>query len=155
MADAPNLFERLRRHWAEQGLDTGAPQSEAEVASREERYDVAFPADVRAYFQAVNGMARHREFDKEWDRDLIRFFPLEEFQPLDEQWPDTAVLEAGDLFMFADYSISGWEYAVRVRGKDSGAVYVVYDPETVLVATSFSEFLERYVARDYTAIYPR
>jgi hypothetical protein len=155
MADAPDLLERLRRYWAEQGLDTGAPQSESELTNREQHYGVVFPSDVRAYFEALNGMARHLEFHKEWDSELIRFFPLDEFRPLDEQWPGEQTPGVSDLFIFADYSISGWDYAVRMRGKGQGEVCVCYGEEIVPVTRTFSEFLERYLARDYSVTHPR
>jgi cell wall assembly regulator SMI1 len=155
MADPRDLLQRLRDYWAAQGLGTGALASEAALAGCERRYGVQLPPDLRAYFREVNGMARHRDFDKEWDEDLIRFYQLDEFRPLDEEWPETTVPGAGELFVFANYSIWGWGYAVRLAPGAAGEVHVVYDPETVRVAGSFSEFLESYLARDYSVTYPR
>jgi hypothetical protein len=72
---------------------------------------VQLPADLHAYFSTVNGMARHEDFTKQWDRELIRFYQLDEFQPLSEIWPNQAEPNDDQFFAFADQSI--WVSATR------------------------------------------
>ena len=155
MTDPPELLERLRDHWAAQGVGPGVPASPEDIAERERRYGIRLPPDLRAYFRELNGMARHEDMNLEWDEDLIRFYPIEELRPLSEEWPETTVARAEELFVFADWSIWGWGYAVRLRGEGAAEVQVVYGPETARVAGSFAEFLESYIARDYSVTFPR
>ena len=156
MSNLSDLLRALRHHWARQELDTGKPASEAELLAWEQRYGVRLPSDLRAYFRELNGTARHQQFDREWDEDMIRFYPLEDFRPLGEETPDTAVPNATDFFVFADYSIWAWGYAIRLMPAEAaGEVHVVYDSETVRVASSFSEFVRGYLARDYSVTSPR
>jgi hypothetical protein len=155
VADPANVLARLRDYWAAQDVGSGVPVSEIELVAHERRYGVGLPSDLRAYFLEINGMARHEERGLDWDEDLIRFYPLFEFRPLDEEWPDTAVSGPRELFVFADCSIWVWGYVIRLSGETAGEVYIVGGDEPVRVACSFSEFLERYLARDRTGIYPQ
>jgi len=151
----PDVLTRLRDYWAAQDVGSGVPVSETELVAHERRYSVGLPSDLRAYFLKINGMARHEERELDWDEDLIRFYPLFEFRPLDEEWPDTAVCGARELFVFADRCIWDWGYAIRLSGETGGDVCIVSGDEPVRVACSFSEFLERYLARDKAGIFPQ
>jgi hypothetical protein len=68
---------------------------------------------------------------------------------------ESAPHEADSLFVFADWSIIAWFYVVRLcaTAETPTPVYIAAQRLT-LVADSFEKFLERYLVRDPTVIFP-
>jgi hypothetical protein len=150
------IFTALKAYWAQWGIQPNAGATEAELQAHETEYGLSLPEDMRAYFLAVNGMSSGPESRRDMDDDLIRFYSLAECRPLDAEWPDSGVPDAGSVLCFADYSIWCWGYGARLsREASPGPVHVLYNPETVKVADSFREFLESYLRRDYAVTFPR
>ena len=92
------------------------------------------------------------------DHLLLSFWHLSEVRPLNEPWgyaPFFPVPNSENCFIFADWSISGHEYVVRLTPSEepSTPVYVVYDG-LVPVAPSFQAFLEGYVRGDQEMLFP-
>jgi hypothetical protein len=149
------LTDALRTHWASQGIRPGFGAPEAALVSFETRHQVRLPPALRSYFAEVNGIRRTVDFRDEWDQDLIRFWPLHEVQPLSAVGWESAPHEADSLFVFADWSIIAWFYVVRLcaTAETPTPVYIAAQRLT-LVADSFEKFLERYLVRDPTVIFP-
>ena len=148
------ILSALAAYWTECGVEPNPGATDAEIDAHEVHYGITLPDELRAYFRTVNGMAEGSDARAGWDQDLIRFYPLADCRPLDVEWPDSETPDAGSILCFADYSIWGWGYGVRVRGGDAGAVHVLYNPETVKAADSFGAFLTSYLRRDDAVTFP-
>ena len=151
-----STLDALKAYWAAQQISSGDGAPAAELASFEARYRVRLPPALRAYFAEVNGIRRTVAFQAEMDQDLIRFWPLDEVRPLSVECPENpAPQDADSLFVFADWSIAGWFYVVRLsKAEILAPTYIVDDERLNPVAGSFGEFLERYLARDPAVLFP-
>jgi len=151
-----SALAKLKAYWVTQGISSGDPASTADLAAFEEQYRVRLPPALRAYFAEVNGIRRTVKFEEEMDQDLIRFWPLDEVRPLSVECPaNPAPRDAESLFVFADWSIAGWFYVVRVsKAETLATVYIVDDERLTPVSDSFETFLERYLARDSAVLFP-
>lgn len=76
------MGESLKRHWLSHNVEINAGVSTTKFASFEAKHRVALPQDLRDYFLCVNGMATDVV-----DDGMIRFWMLEELQPLPEGAP--------------------------------------------------------------------
>jgi hypothetical protein len=148
-----NAVTSVRETWARQGVLGLRAATSAEIAAFEERYSVVLPPVVREYFATVNG-TRDGRLGME-DEDQIGFWHLDQVEPLELPTTGDPTAGGGALFVFADWLIDSWRYAFRLtRDHDEVApVFVSFDPP-LQVATSFSEFLERYLARDMRMLFP-
>ena len=126
--------------------------SEEEIRRFETRYAVHLPEDFRRYIASINGFDQSEHWMT--DDDLITFLSLNEIKPLKEYW-SPVVADAEDFFVFADYSIAAHVYAIRLRNtaSEQNQVVVVYE-ELIEVAHSFSEFIERYLQRMDSFLFP-
>ena len=149
------LLVALEAFWAERGIRPSAGASDVDILALEDRYGLHMPADLRAYFRAINGMSSGAESRRDMDDDLIRFYPLAECQLLNIAAPEIDVPDARSILCVADYSIWCWGYGVRLGTDDASPVHVIYDAETVKVADSWEAFLRAYIRRDYAVTYPR
>jgi hypothetical protein len=142
------IVDTLREYWVRRGLTPAPGVDAAELAAFEARYRLELPADVRAYFLAINGVAGGR--DGAWDADMIAFWPLADVQPLSDLVPESPVPSAARYVVFADWSIDAYFYAVRLpaRPDESAPVCIVADTHVEPVAASFREFFTRYIAGD-------
>jgi len=115
---------------------------------------VRMPGDLRAYFLHLNGSAAPGG-GPAMDRDLIRFWPLEEVSTLAEAWVPAA--DAGRWFVIAEYSLWTWAYTIRLSPDADAATPVAVSfggTELLPVAVSFEEFVGKYLARDPSVISP-
>jgi hypothetical protein len=145
--------EALKKYWQLQGIALNAGVSETDLASFERKYKISLPQDFRDYLLTVNG------FDSEhWttDENVIAFLSLNEMQPLSEWW-SAEIADSDSYFVFADHSMSVHVYAIHLSSglADRNLVVVVYDNEPVNVASSFSEFVEGYLANDDAVLFPQ
>ena len=133
-----DLWNRLIELWREKGLTIQPGVDAAAIDRFESTHGVSLPDDLRNYFQSVNGSG-------EMDDELFRFWPISEFQPV----TIVSSAECPDCFVFADYCIDCWHYAVEIfRDGGAGAVFKVTggDPPREKIAASFREFIELYLA---------
>lgn len=144
--------ETLKKFWLRQGIKLNSGASQDELDSFEVKHSVRMPEDLRDYFASVNGF----DGSEHWmtDENVITFLSLDEVRPVSEYWsPDVA---GGDsYFVFADYSISAYVYAIRLLNVSGGnPVVVLYDRTPIEVAGSFSEFVVGYLAGSNVVLSP-
>ena len=77
-----SVGESLKRHWSSRDVDINAGVSKAQLDSFESKHCVVLPEDLRDYFLCVNGMPHDVV-----DDGMIRFWMLEELQPLTQGAP--------------------------------------------------------------------
>lgn len=141
-----SVGESLKRHWSSHNVDINAGVSEAALTSFEEKYDVVLPEDFHDYFLSVNGMPPEIVDDA-----FIRFWMLEEVEPLPQGAPDFSnpqYIRAPDsIFLFADYSIWAHAYAIRLTKTpaESNKVFIIGHDSLVLISNSFSGFVDKYL----------
>ena len=142
-----DLFAALRARWSEQGIDHATRATAAELDAWEARHGRTLPAEVRAYFAALNGFDGGKDGPE--DNDSVTFWNLSELRPLTEERPEARVPDAASCFIFADNLLWG-SYALRLRpGRNEYAeVTTVDEPRPTIVAASLREFLEGYLASD-------
>jgi hypothetical protein len=146
--------ETLKRYWLRHGIKLNRGASEDELTAFEAEYHVRLPEDVREYFAAVNGF----DDSENWmtDENVITFLALHEMKPLSEAW-SPKIADAVSYFVFADYSLSAHIYAIRLSNdseNDSPVVVAYDDKNLVKVASSFSEFVQGYLADDKAVLFP-
>ncbi len=127
----------------------------AEVVAFERRYSVRLPEDLRSFLELVDG-------SDQMDDEGFRFWPLAEIRLVEEELgafdpDDPDRFSYPGCFVFADYLIWCWAYAIQLIGdpEDVGRVFVLSGDDKRLppVASSFTEFSERYL-RQPEALYP-
>jgi hypothetical protein len=140
-----NLYESLKWHWASLNIDINIGVSEASLKSFEAKYELALPEDFRSYFLCVNGMP-----PQDVDDEMFRFWMLEEVKPLShcatEYANPTYIQNPESLFLFADYSMWGHAYAIRLTNTlESNKIFIIgYEPP-ISIFDSFSEFVDAYL----------
>jgi hypothetical protein len=115
------------------------PASVEEIAAFERLHSVSLPADFRDYLLRFNGT------QGDGDSRMLTFWQLDKLVPM---LPERAALpEADRYFVFADYMISSWEYAIYFGDTPTLKNQVVlYEyPAQPVVAQTFSGFLELYL----------
>lgn len=141
-----SVGESLKRHWSSHDVDINAGVSNAQLDSFESKHNVVLPEDLRDYFLCVNGMPHDVV-----DEGMIRFWPLDELQPLPQGAPafsDPSYIQHPEsLFLFADYSIWAHAYAIRLGSVSlqSHEVVIIGYRSPVTIAQCFSEFVDRYL----------
>ena len=150
-----DLLAALATHWRATDAEPAAGASEADIHAFEVRHGVRLPADVRSYFQALNGMAADT-----WDREFIAFWPLARVRTVADELShhEPTPPPADAFYCFADYSIWCNAYAVRLSadGPAPSEVVAVYGGVALVpVAASFAEFLGAYLGPNpYTVLHP-
>jgi len=141
------LPERLKRHWGAHGVKIRPGVSEEELRNFETAHGVRFSQDLRDYFRAVDGME-----EGTMATDYFSFWPLHTIKRMSEELGPECyadVIEPDQYFIFADYCIWCWGYAIRLTGNhaDSNPVFFTGNrPDNGrIIASSFTEFLELYL----------
>jgi hypothetical protein len=141
-----SVGESLKRHWSSHNVHINAGVSKAGLDSFEATHCVVLPEDLRDYFFCVNGMPPDVV-----DDGMIRFWMLEELQPLPQGAPvfsDPSYIQNPEsLFLFADYSIWTHAYAIRLGSipMQSNEVVIIGYNSPVAICNCFSEFVDRYL----------
>lgn len=142
------LLNNIRRRWQDQGLTVQAGASDAQLADFERKYRVKLPDTLRTLLKFVDGMA-----DGDVDDDLYCFWPISDIKTVGEICKTglgPAKIDPADYenyFVFADYCISAWDYAIELDSNPNnpGPVYRVFcEPVKEKIAESFFEFLQMY-----------
>lgn len=107
------------------------------------------PADVLSFYRLADGSGTN-----DMDNALIRFWPLGEVRPVHEALNELDGPERWaypGCFVFADYLIDSWLYAIRLTADPAqpAPVFRVLagDPPAEPMAASFAEFIAHYAAR--------
>lgn len=139
---AASVCARLEQHWYKDGSGFGLERPKRatadDIQAYEQRNGVRLPADLREYFQRLNGIDSAPGF--------FRFFPLARLIPLKSQ--SHPALNAEFYYTFADYMAGTWYYAIYL-GEDSflqNRVILPDLPGQPALASSFSDFVELYLA---------
>ncbi len=146
-------WTRLIKHWRLEGLAIAEGASESELQEFESREGVLIPNEFRAYLQAVNGMVQMAPHD--CDKNLFAFWQLGRIKPVRVECPQYAIDEAtGNFFVFADYIVWSWAYALEMcpEPREAGKVILIGGLRPQAVSRSFTEFVELYV-QDAAALY--
>lgn len=136
--DTQALIDQVKRRWASLGIALLPGASSQAVGEFEQLHGLRLPEELSRYFRSFGGMK-----DNEWDNDLVRFWGLYEL---------TMVPNAANYFVFADWSLSAHEYAVRISDEGTEVV-VLYENDLVLIAPTFGAFLQTYLS-DPEALFP-
>ncbi|CAN5581848.1 hypothetical protein BH10ACI4_BH10ACI4_18520 [soil metagenome] len=147
------MFLDLRRKWeAEDCIYTPATMQDIELF--ELQNEVHLPKDFRSYFLELNGTKT------DGDSQLLEFAPLNKLQTwrhLNWTTPPQAPsgFDADKMYIFCDYMISSWAYAICLDASESkGGKVTSYGWITEeIIAPSFSAFIDLYLADD-RSIYP-
>jgi len=143
------IGERLRAHWLAQGITPPPGVAEDRLREFETRFGVSLPLDLRGYFLEIDGMGSRDESN---DDDWFSFWRLAEVKQCSDMYTDRFIEDQSAYFVFADHSICLPAYAIRLTpsGTDSRQVIAIESDQreysTSVVALSFSEFVERYLA---------
>jgi SMI1 / KNR4 family (SUKH-1) len=136
------LCLRLEEHWhgglSTAGRERSKPATAEEILAFEQRNGVNLPADLREYFERLNGL--------NMDGGYFRFWPLSRLIPL--QSSSSVLIETSRYFLFADYMVGTWYYAIYL-GDDPFLQHrvILHDfPSRPLISSGFSQFIELYLA---------
>ena len=149
-----SIEERLDDYWLNDKVIVNPGVPDEVLNAFESQFQVKLPPDLRKYFSYVNGMKEGQS-----DKDLIRFWPIEELLSLSEYYGNSNYLaDANSLFIFADWSIEAHLYAIRL-GKDNleaNRVFVMgqHQRRVQEVSESFSDFADRYLT-DAMLVWPK
>ena len=151
MQNLPFLLETLREYWTTglSGLTRGPHEIRAgatpeALAEFEGRFQVKLPDDFRAYLSTVNGMGRH-----DWDGDTTSWWGLDRIRPIGEHYAHVSSHPDSQRdFVICDFLMDCLWYAIRLRGEapELGEILIWADERPLVVARSFAEFLETYLA---------
>jgi len=149
MLDLP----RLVAHWSSHGIDLPSGATEEEIRQFESRHNVVLPADMRFYFQAVNGMGKRGVMDE----DMFSFWRIQDVISVADELPDRTrdYPNTRCYFMFADHSISLPTYAIRLSSnatENTPVASVLSDFGAFGIGdlfASFTEFVTNYLADPY------
>ena len=151
--DAPAPFEKVLADW--RALRTLRGRGEAEEALREfeSKNGVRLPADFRDYFASVDKTLLSRE-SMTRGAGLYSFWSLNEVRSVPEEWPGTADCEhLRGYFIFADWSISCWAYAICLAPSEFGKIRIIHtEADHPFAAGSFTEFIDAYIRDPVTPV---
>jgi hypothetical protein len=100
---------------------------------------------MAAFYASVDGMA---QLD---DETMIRLWPFDEVRPIASAYPEYADISdcAPNCFLFADYLIWSWAYAIVLSADaDASTPVLLLDTAPVSIADSWTHFLELCLAND-------
>lgn len=123
-----------------------AAANESSIRAFERKYQIHIEPEFRSYLLTVNGMLQSASND--CDSNLFAFWQTQRICTIGEECPELqTALEEREYFVFADYMIWSWAYAIDLR-MDSptiGKVILVVGRQHQIVASSFFEFLKLYL----------
>jgi SMI1 / KNR4 family (SUKH-1) len=135
-----SVVDAVLAGWKEHGVPWLPGVEPAEIAAFETRNGVTLPSDLRLFYERTNGTSvplypgdDHRNYE---------FYELSRVVP-DERDPW--------VWNFADYLLISWLFGIDLAGNGpygKSAVYLVGGREPAIVARSFTEFLQLYLADD-------
>jgi hypothetical protein len=145
MSDSATLH-RLRQKWlADPQLRLAPPASQESLAAFEAKFSVRLPAIVRDVYRMADGFAPAGEVDAE----LFRFWPLSEVEPVSTYEGGEYSFEGAEAwFLFVDHMQWSWAYVCNLTDEQGPVALIGVVGDPVVVADTFAEFLELYIADD-------
>lgn len=145
-------FDIIREQIILAGGLPGMPAASALFESFERRYHVLLPEQVKSNYARMNGSEYSTDGATSW----MRFWPLDEWRPAHQAFPDDAVANSlsPSAFVCADYAFECVYFLIDL-GPDSssyGSVFGMGATRLGLAAASFAAFIER-VAQDSDEIH--
>jgi hypothetical protein len=144
-------YKRLVERWSGDGLTIAAGVSEEGLRRFETKYGVRLSSvpDFREYLLNVDGMAQIGGQD--CDEKGFAFWSLSRIKSVPEECAESKVEtprldDIGDYFAFADYMQWSWAYAICVAPNQLGKILQFGTPSPRIVADSFSQFVDAYLA---------
>src|SRR4051794_10595019 len=102
------FLQALIDYWRSHRVRPAEPASETQVRTFEDQYGIEIIPEFRAYLMSLNGM-RYGDCDD----NLFEFWQIDRIRTVAEECPDSQrSLEEGRYFVFADYMMWSWAYAV-------------------------------------------
>jgi len=142
-------YETLVRYWGDTGSGiVVAARDEEEVAALEAKYALRLPDDFRAYL--LKGCPAESNLD--WDNACTEWWELSRIKTLRDEYEhgveNSALRGFEDRYIFfADAFIWCWAWAICcAEGERYGHVALINGAKDPFVATSFTAFVEQYVA---------
>lgn len=125
--------------------------SARDYTSFETATGLKLPEDLKAYFNSVNVTP------EAYDKDMFFFYSFSEFISVETKlkpWngiPDYSNIvntleNHAQCFVFADYMIQLFTYAIRLNSNNSSVneIYIICGDKHKVIATSFSGFMKLY-----------
>jgi hypothetical protein len=137
--DVEAMIARVLLRWRGLGVDLMPPPSPDQIRRFEDRHEVSFPGDMKAFLSMTGGMETN-----DWDEHEIRFWGLDEMVPLGQEVPTLAATHEG-YWVFADFLISSHYYAVCLGRNAPNHIARASSGEMEILCASFSEFLRIYL----------
>jgi cell wall assembly regulator SMI1 len=142
--DFNQLLDRVADWWRQDEVEANPGASQASISAFHETYGVPLPSTMEEFYRRFNGD------DGRGDSNHYSFWELDRVKLVTEELVDPIHKNARDYphcYVFCDYMIWAWAYAVRIDPDDSGnnPIIIVSDSTPQVVAASFTEFLETYL----------
>jgi len=139
-----SAYDILRDWWRGHNGPAGEPTPEEAVAAFEERHDLIFPADFRAYLLNAAPVAEGM------DAECTTWWPFERLRTLPEECPGDApapILLGRDAqcVVFADHLIWCWAWAICCGDDENRGKVMLVSGDDRFVADSFTDFVRRHV----------
>lgn len=130
----------------------GMPAADALFEAFESKYHVLLPEQVKSNYTRMNGSLDYTDGTTSW----IRFWPLDEWRPAQQAFPDEAVANSlsPSAFVCADYALECVYFLIDLDQDASsyGSVFGMGATRLGLAAASFTAFIEC-VAQDSAEIH--
>jgi hypothetical protein len=137
-------YDALINFWRSQGLSTAGGATEEQIQSFERQYQLRVCREFRTYLSIVNGIL---ETDN-CDSNIFSFWPLSRLKQVREECPDIEGAKGHEsYFVFADYMIWSWAYAINLDSVHlkAGEVVLLGGNRQQRIAESFEEFIRLYI----------
>ena len=153
-------YKRLVERWSSNGLTIPAGASTEELQRFDTKHGVRLLSvpDFREYLLNVNGMAQIGGHDS--DERSFSFWPLSRIKSVPAECTEKRVEtpkldDVGRYFAFADYMQWSWAYAICLASSHLGKILQFGTHSPRIVADSFSQFVEAYLADSEQLYLPR
>lgn len=147
-----DILQKTLENWNEQMIANSNVVLKLDLFDFQKNHNVELPDDLKDYFLLLNGT------NETYDENFYAFYDLKQFSSIPDFYKDKQGIPNYQLlnktlenpfnyFVFADYHIDLFSYAIRItESKGDNAVFVLCGEEYFQIADSFSEFLELYLS---------
>jgi cell wall assembly regulator SMI1 len=146
-APRPTLADQLMDFWRYDGWKGNSPASMEAIEAFEKKCGAKLPQAIREYLLQVNGTSRNWMISDA----LIGFWSIEEMMTIEEEYGQPRPEDGPVDIVFADHSISIFEYVFRLGDEDPSIWAVRRDGDRWMIAENFAEFVAKFV-RDPNSI---
>ena len=142
------IGQRIKDFWTAQKLGIRKGVTLNDIATFEQKYSVRLPPDLTDYFLTIDGL-----YDS--DNEGFAFWPLDQLKTVPEETQDYSNFDdAGSYFVFGDYLVWCWAYAIRLSEdltQENTVISIGWDSPKRM-ARSFSDYIELYFV-DHPVLY--